>query len=109
MKGVRHFVDVLGGTMGSKMTLCPQNVEHTFEAVKSLLENRYREINLNCVYEEGWELSHAKILYEQLKRLSEYVSKNKLERRLTSPSSRKAFFIPRTQRIYRTGAGAPGT
>jgi len=40
--------------MGSKMTLAPANVMYTFEAVKSLIEQGYTEINLNCVFEKGW-------------------------------------------------------
>ena len=47
--GVRHFVDVLGGIMGSKMTLAPANIKYTFEAVKGLIEQGYTEINLNCI------------------------------------------------------------
>jgi sulfatase maturation enzyme AslB (radical SAM superfamily) len=35
---VRHYVDVLHGTMGSKMTLAPANIAYTFEAVKGLID-----------------------------------------------------------------------
>ena len=53
--------------MGSKMTIAPQNVSYVYEAVKNLIELGYKEINLNCVFEEGWTSEHAKILYNQLK------------------------------------------
>ena len=76
MKGVRHFIDVLGGSMGSKMTLAPQNVHHTYKAAVSLIENGYREINLNCVYEEGWVAADALVLYEQLKMITDYLLEN---------------------------------
>lgn len=108
MKGVRHFVDVLGGTMGSKMTLCPQNVEHSFEAVKSLLENGYREINLNCVYEEGWELSHARILYGQLKHLSEYVLEHGLEKEAYISMFEENFFHPKDPKDLQNWCGGTG-
>ena len=68
MAGVHHFVDVLGGRMGSKMTLAPSNIQYTYKAVVGLIESGYREINLNCVYEEGWTLEHATILYNELKK-----------------------------------------
>lgn len=73
MAAVRHYVDVLGGQMGSKMTLAPENISHTYDAVISLIENGYTEINLNCVFEEGWQVEHAKILYSELKRVADYI------------------------------------
>ena len=33
----------------------------------------YRHINLNCVYEEGWELCHASELYWQLHRVTDWL------------------------------------
>lgn len=79
MAGVRHFVDVLGGSMGSKMTLAPQNVMYTYEAVTSIIENGYDEINLNCVYEEGWTPEHALILYQELKKVADYLLEKDLD------------------------------
>lgn len=78
MSAVRHYVDVLGGHMGSKMTLAPENVLYTYDAVVSLIENGYDSINLNCVYEEGWQLEHAKILYAQLKKVADYLIEHDL-------------------------------
>jgi radical SAM protein with 4Fe4S-binding SPASM domain len=34
---------------------------------------------LNCVYEEGWTIEHAKILYAQLKELADYIFENNLQ------------------------------
>lgn len=76
MAGVKHFRQHFNGLMGSKMTLAPGNIEYTFKAVKSLIENGYDEINLNCVYEEGWTAAHAKILYEELKKVADYMALN---------------------------------
>ena len=73
MKAVRHYIDVLHGQMGSKMTLAPGNIDHTYEAVVSLIENGYQQINLNCVFEEGWKVEHAKILYKELKKVADYL------------------------------------
>lgn len=77
--GVKHFTEVLGGYMGSKMTLAPENVRYTFDAVKNLIDLGYNEINLNCVFEEGWTLEHAKILYSQLKQVADYLVDNNLD------------------------------
>jgi len=59
------------GFIGSKMTIAPGNVMHVRSAVNSLLQEGYDEIYLNCVFEEGWELSHAQILYRQLRGLAD--------------------------------------
>ena len=77
--GVKHFTEVLGGVMGSKMTLAPANIGYTFQAVKNLIGLGYEEINLNCVYEEGWTLEHAKVLYAQLKQVADYIIDRKLD------------------------------
>ena len=79
MAGVRHYIDKLGGFMGSKMTLAPANVAYTFDAVKGLIDQGYAEINLNCVFEKGWEEKDATILYHQLIKLSNYLFENNLE------------------------------
>ena len=79
MAGVRHYIDELGGFMGSKMTLAPANVAYTFDAVKGLIDQGYTEINLNCVFEKGWEEKDATILYDQLIKLSNYLFENNLE------------------------------
>jgi radical SAM peptide maturase (CXXX-repeat target family) len=63
---------------GTKMTLSPYNIQHTFAAVKNLMDLGYEHINLNCVYEKGWEETHANILYYQLKQLADYIIDNDL-------------------------------
>lgn len=78
MSAVRHYVDVLGGSMGSKMTIAPSNVQYIYDAVISLIENGYDSINLNCVFEEGWEIEHARELYSQLKQIADYMIDNDL-------------------------------
>ena len=76
---VEHYMQTYNGAMGSKMTIAPGNVEFVCEAVQGLIEKGYTEINLNCVYEEGWTIEHAKILYVQLKELADYIFENNLQ------------------------------
>ena len=78
MAAVRHYIDVLGGRMGSKMTLAPENIGFLYEAVISLIDNGYDDINLNCVYENVWQPEHAVVLYHQLKKLADYLIENNL-------------------------------
>lgn len=76
--GVNHYVNVMGGYMGSKMTIAPANVQYVYDAVKNLIEVGYKDINLNCVYEQGWTYDHATILYDQLKQIADYILENDL-------------------------------
>jgi len=79
IKAVQHFRNVLHGDMGSKMTLAPANIRYTCDAVKNLIALNYNQIFLNCVYEKGWTVEHAKVLYQQLKQLADYLLENDLE------------------------------
>lgn len=106
--GVRHFVDVLGGVMGSKMTLAPANVMYTFEAVKSLIEQGYTEINLNCVFEKGWTEKDATILYHQLIELANYVLENDLEDKIYIAMFIENFFRPKLRTDISNWCGGNG-
>ena len=62
------------GQSGTKFTIAPGNVERTFTACRDMMERfGITELNCNCVYEEGWELSHAAVLYRELKKLSDWL------------------------------------
>lgn len=80
---VEHYTREMGGYIGSKMTIAPGNVDRVGEAVLSMVDRRYRHINLNCVYEEGWELSHARELYWQLHQLTDQLFARGLEREVS--------------------------
>ena len=95
MAGVRHYIDVLHGEMGSKMTLAPNNICYLYDAAVSLIENGYKEINLNCVYEEGWTVEHAKIMYDQLKKLADYIIDNDLFEEVYLSIFEENFFRPK--------------
>ena len=105
---VRHYVDVLGGKMGSKMTLSPANVMYTFDAVKGLIEQGYKEINLNCVFEKGWEEKDATILYKQLEQLSDYILENNLEDELYISMYEENLFHPKDKNDTQNWCGGNG-
>ena len=110
MKAVRHYVDVRHGRMGSKMTLAPANVSYTFEAVKGLIEQGYKEVFLNCVFEKGWTNEHATILYYQLKQLADYLIENDLEEEVYIAMFEEQFFHPKDpgdSQNWCWGAGTP--
>ena len=66
--------------LGSKMTLSPSNINFIFPALVSLWENGYAYIHANCVYEKGWTIEHARVLYTELKKVADYLLNNHLEK-----------------------------
>lgn len=62
----------------TKMTLAPDNVKYLSKAIFNLINENYKEIHANCAYEPGWTLEHAKILYNELKIIADYVIENNL-------------------------------
>jgi hypothetical protein len=79
MAAVNHYVDVHKGLRNSKLTIAPGNVQFLSNAVINMIHNNYKDIFLNCVYEEGWQPYHAKILYDELKKISDYLIEHDLE------------------------------
>lgn len=108
IKAVHHYVDVVGGIMGSKMTLSPENIQYTYEALKGLINEGYKEIYLNCVFEKGWTIEHAKILYNQLKQFSDYILENNLENELFVSMYDNLFFKPKEITDDRNWCGGNG-
>lgn len=63
-------------TMGSKMTIAPENISWISKAIKNLTELKYTDINLNCIFEKGWNNDFASQLYYQLKEGANYLIDN---------------------------------
>lgn len=67
------------GNDATKITLCPENIDKLYPAIVNMAELGFRHINANCVYEEGWEVKDARVLYEQMKLVSDYILSHDLE------------------------------
>jgi sulfatase maturation enzyme AslB (radical SAM superfamily) len=63
IKASRHIRENYDRKVTTKMTLSPENINYLYDAVISLIKEGYIIIHLNCIFEKGWEYSHAKILY----------------------------------------------
>ena len=109
MKAVHHYVNTLHGYMGSKMTLAPENVQYTCEAVKNLINEGYTEIFLNCIFEKGWTVKHAKILYNELIKLSDYLLLNNLEDKIYISMFDSELFRPMEENDNRNWCGGTGS
>ena len=62
----------------TKMTLAPDNVAYTKDALLNLIKEGHFAIPFNCIFEPGWNTSHANILYYQLKEIADYLIDNNL-------------------------------
>ena len=67
------------GNDATKITQSPDNISYTFAGIKNMIELGFRDIEINSVFEEGWDTSHAKILYEELKKVSDWLIKENLQ------------------------------
>lgn len=81
-KAIQHYKTIFHGRMGSKITLSPENIKFTYEAISSFIDQGQKEIFANCVFEKGWELNHAKIFYQQLIQLADFLIDNNLEEKI---------------------------
>lgn len=80
IKAAKHYMKHYDKNLGSKMTLSIDNINYTSLALINLWENGYKYIHTNCVYEKGWTIDHAKILYNELKKVADYLLNNNLEK-----------------------------
>ena len=71
--GCKHYMANYDSKMLTKMTIAPENITWIFDAFKNLYNLGYETIHANCVYEKGWTIEHAKVLYEQLKLVADYI------------------------------------
>ena len=79
MTALNHYNRTYSKERNSKMTLAPANISYLFDSVVDFIQHGMTNINLNCVFEEGWTVETAKVEYEQLKELADYLIDNDLE------------------------------
>lgn len=73
-KAVAAAMDYIkkGGSMGSKITIAPENLPYVKDAIMHMIELGYDEIFANTVFEKGWEQHHATEFYYILKDLANH-------------------------------------
>lgn len=65
---------------GTKLTLAPGNICYLANSVINMFQEfDISSIHANCVFERGWEIGHARIMYEQLKRIADWILDNDYE------------------------------
>lgn len=95
---MQHYSKLSGQIPSTKMTLSPENVKYTKKAIINLINLGYTDIALNCVFEKGWEYSHARVFYQQLKELSNYLIDNNLYDKIYLSIFDEDFFRPMSEK-----------
>lgn len=108
MAAVNHYRETYNRTMGSKMTIAPGNIDYLYDAVIGLIENGYRNINLNCVYEKGWNLEYATRLYYGLKNIADYLLETELYKETYLSIFEETFFGPKSETDVQNWCGGTG-
>ncbi len=93
----------------TKMTLAPNNIHYLSEAVFNLINENYKEIHLNCVYEPGWEIYHAQLLYNELKKVTNYILDNNLYNKIFISLFEEDMFKPMSEDNNRNWCGGTVT
>lgn len=78
VKGCLDYLERFDSSMSTKMTFAPENVEYAYDAIVNLISLGYKIIHCNPIYEDKWKPEHAKIYYEQLKKIADYLIDNDL-------------------------------
>lgn len=78
IKTAKNYQKEFGELPGTKMTFSPDNINYTYDAVINLIKEGYEQIQCNCIFEKGWNYDHAKIYYNELKKVADYLIINNL-------------------------------
>lgn len=65
------------GRQHTKMTFVPESFQYISDSIIFMLENNVEYIAANCAYEPVYTPDDAKLLYSELKKVSDYMIKNK--------------------------------
>lgn len=98
-----------GIIMGSKVTIAPNNVMYVYDAIKHMIDNGYHDIHANCVYEEGWTYDHAKIYYEQLKKLADLFLEKEYHDDILLALFNPSWYIPMSEEHDHNWCGGTGS
>ena len=83
-----------GRYMGSKLTIAPSNLPYLDEAVTFMIEEGYKTIYANPVFENVWDIEHAKLYYRQLKKISDYMNERNLAAEVNVQLFKEDSFCP---------------
>lgn len=71
-----HYHKIYGNSLSTKVTIAPSNLSHLDRTIKYFIDNGYTEIYANPIFEEEWSVEQARIYYEKLKFIADYLIEN---------------------------------
>ena len=74
-----HFHKTYNRKLNTKVTIAPSNLPFFDRTIKYFIENGYTEIYANPVFEEEWTVDQAKLYYEKLKAIADYMVAHNLQ------------------------------
>lgn len=89
-----HYHKTFNRTLNTKVTIAPNNLPFFDRTVKYFIENGYTVIHANPVFEEEWTVEQAKLYYEKLKLIADYIVSNNLQDRIYFSVFDKNLFRP---------------
>lgn len=106
IKAALHYSSNYNRALITKMTLSPDNIQYAAEAYINLINLGYKDIDSNYCFEEGWTLEHAKILYQELKKVADYIILNDKDTDLYFAMFRNFHFRPMPKTINDNWCGS---
>lgn len=108
LSAIKHYCATYNKDLDTKMTLSPDNIQYTQEALLGLIAEGYTLIPLNCIFEEGWNYSHAQILYKELKNIANYLIDNNLYNKVNIKLFEENSFRPMEEEDNNNWCGGVG-
>ncbi len=90
------------GNNSTKITLSPDNISYTFEAVTNLISLGFRYININCCFEDIWDKQSAVLLFNQLVKLANWIKENDLYNEIYIALFKTSSYVKATEELLNT-------
>ena len=74
-----HYHRNYDNRLSTKVTIAPSNLQHLDRTIKYFIENGYKIIHANPVYEEEWTVEQARLYYDKLIAIADYIIGNNLQ------------------------------
>ena len=74
---IQDYKNCVGVMPETKSTISPDNVYYLYSSFLNLIELGYKDMHINCIFEKGWTIERARILYQELKKIADYIIENK--------------------------------
>lgn len=98
-----------GGHPSTKVTIAPENLKYLCESSLHLFDLGFKWLNCNVVYEDVWNVEHAKELYKQLKKLADIMIEKELYKNHCNTMFDENIGVPLSQEENNSYCGGDGS